>query len=63
MSASTVHRPTEDDAIGRVQPPRIHDTMWLVGLRDKARTRLDLALERLIDGAIARSVNPLGGGR
>jgi hypothetical protein len=63
VSASTVHRPTENAAIGRVQPPRIQDTMWLVGLRDKARARLDLALERLINGAIARSVNPLGGER
>lgn len=63
MSASTVHRPTENAAIGRVQPPRIHDAMWLVGIRDKARQRLDLALEHLIGGAIARSVNPTGGER
>lgn len=63
MTASTIHRPTENAAIGRCQPPRIQGTMWLVRIRDKARDHLDFALAHLIDGALARSVNPLGGER
>ena len=61
MSASTVSRPTENAAIGRVRPPRIEPAWWLHGLREQAAKRLDFALAHLINGAIARSLNPKAG--
>jgi hypothetical protein len=57
MSASTVSRPTENAAIGRVRPRRL-DLLDIVHLRDQARARLDLAYVYLLDHLLVRALNP-----
>lgn len=57
MSASTVHRPTENAAIGRCRPPRLNP-FTIERLRDEARKRLDLAYAYLLDHQLVRALNP-----
>lgn len=61
MSTSTVSRPTENAAIGRVRPPQILPAGMLLEMRVEARRRVDRLLEHLIGGAIARSLDPKAG--
>jgi len=62
MSASTVHRPTENAAIGRIHPPRLN-AFTIAHLRDQARQRLDLAFVHLLDHQLVRALNPEVGER
>ena len=61
MSASTVHRPTENAAIGRVRPPQVPPVGALLELRRQARIHLDRAFEHLINGALSRALQSQGG--
>lgn len=56
MSASTVHRPTENAAIGRCpQPPRLNLGQLLLD-RAVARENLDRYGDHLLAGRIARAL-------
>jgi hypothetical protein len=56
VSASTISRPTENAAIGRVQAPRVPSVASLLQLRRKARQLRNCAFEHLINGALSRAV-------
>jgi hypothetical protein len=61
VSASTISRPTENAAIGRVGRPPVLDLKQLLLDHGAARTRRDLHGVHIIQGRISRAVNPKGG--
>jgi hypothetical protein len=63
MSASTLRRPTEDDAIGRCpNPPRLRPGQILLDLAI-ARENLDRFGEHLLGGLLSRALDPRGAQR
>lgn len=61
MSASTVARPTENEAIGRVEPPKRMNLQQLEFDREIAKARLNRLGEHFLGGLIARARNPRAG--
>lgn len=61
MSASTVVRPTEQAAIGRVGRPPVLSLKQLLLDRSAARTRNDLHGVHIIQGRISRAIDPEAG--
>lgn len=60
MSASKIHRPTENDAIGRTgTPPRLNPQQLLHD-RAAARTRMDRLGDHLLGGLLARALGVKG---
>lgn len=60
MSASTIYRPTENAAIGRIKPPQLWPPMWLYARQDEARKAGDLFLAHVLGHLADRS---LAGGK
>jgi hypothetical protein len=57
MSASRVHRPTEDEAVGNTKtPPRLSVQQILLD-RAAARDRFDRLGEHLLGGLLARALD------
>jgi hypothetical protein len=61
MSASTVHRPTENRAIGNTKTPPRLSVEHVLSARAAARARFDRLGEHLLGGLLARALNPGAG--
>jgi hypothetical protein len=61
VSASTIHRPTENRAIGRVGQPPVLSLKQLLLDKGAARTRRDLHGVHIVQGRIARALDPKAG--